>query len=108
MTRVPSLEARELAGRLQGPDAPRLLDVREPWEHALAHLPDALLVPLGNLEAGHGALDKNAEWVVYCHHGVRSYHACHFLLAMGFANVKNLAGGIEAWSLEADPTTPRY
>jgi adenylyltransferase/sulfurtransferase len=53
-------------------------------------------------------LDKNAEIVVYCHSGARSARATQMLRNAGFAKAKNLAGGIDAWSLEIDPSLPRY
>jgi rhodanese-related sulfurtransferase len=53
-------------------------------------------------------LEKSEEIVVYCHHGNRSARAVDFLRRMGFENTRNLAGGINAWSLEIDPSVPRY
>lgn len=85
-----------------------LLDVREPWEYDLAHLPGATLVPLGTLPAAVATLDPTRPTVVYCHHGMRSLSAARFLAARGFHPVWNLEGGIDAWSLEVDADTPRY
>jgi sulfur-carrier protein adenylyltransferase/sulfurtransferase len=85
-----------------------LLDVREPWEYELAHLPGATLIPLGTLPAAVATLDPSRPTVVYCHHGMRSLSAARFLAARGFHPVWNLEGGIDAWSLEVDPATPRY
>lgn len=100
----------ELVHRLQGPAAPHLLDVREVWEHALAALPGSRLIPLGELSGRAGELDdwREAEVVVYCHHGVRSARAIAFLRGLGFARLHNLSGGIDRWSEEADPKVPRY
>lgn len=97
-----------LAARLAKGDAPVLLDVREPWEHTIAALPGSMLVPLGTLQQRTGALDANAEYVVYCHHGGRSAMAAQWLRSQGFARVANLEGGIDAWSLEVDASVPRY
>ena len=107
---TPSLAAPEVAKRLAGPNPPLLLDVREPWEFASASIPGAILMPLGQLQARFGELEpaRDRDMVVYCHHGVRSLHACMFLAGQGFGGVANLSGGIEAWSIEVDPTTPRY
>jgi rhodanese-related sulfurtransferase len=52
--------------------------------------------------------DQNAEIVAYCHHGMRSADAVGFLLQQGIAQVKNLVGGIDAWSVEVDQTVLRY
>jgi rhodanese-related sulfurtransferase len=105
-----SVTATELAGLLKLPDAPRLLDVREPEEFDLCALPGARLTPLGQIPA---LISQIADWknepvVVYCHHGIRSMHAIHFLTQAGFTNLANLSGGIDAWSREVDPKTPRY
>lgn len=105
-----SITAPELAALLKGANAPRLLDVREPEEFELAALADARLVPLGQIPARISELEewKDQEIVVYCHHGVRSLHAISFLRHAGFENLLNLSGGIDAWSVEVDPKTPRY
>ena len=84
------------------------LDVREPWEHDLARIEGTKLIPLGELQQRVNELDPDSEIVVYCHHGVRSFHATMFLRQIGFGKAQNLAGGIDAWSLRADPSVPRY
>ncbi len=87
-----------------------LLDVRQPWEHELAHLPGDVLVPLDQLiEHGDEVVPPEGALVVtYCHHGVRSLNAAAILLRLGHARVASLAGGIDRWSLEIDPSMPRY
>ncbi|MGH9464923.1 MAG: molybdopterin-synthase adenylyltransferase MoeB [Thermoanaerobaculia bacterium] len=85
-----------------------LLDVRTPREHALASLPGALLIPLQELPQRVDELDPAADIVVHCHHGQRSERAAAFLRGQGFASVRNLAGGIDAWSDQVDPDVPRY
>jgi rhodanese-related sulfurtransferase len=85
-----------------------LLDVREPWEHQTAHLSGSILIPLGQLQTRMNELDPEKEIVTLCHHGIRSQTALAFLVRAGFKNVKNLTGGIDAYSLTADPTVPRY
>ncbi|MBI3611116.1 MAG: rhodanese [Nitrospirae bacterium] len=84
------------------------LDVREPWEVAINRLDGAVHVPLGELTRRYTELNPAAEIVVYCHMGVRSLKATRFLKEQQFKNVKNLAGGIDAWSLQVDPKIPRY
>jgi adenylyltransferase/sulfurtransferase len=89
-----------------------LLDVREPWEVQVAHLPGAVVVPLGALDAeldqGIAGLDPSAPVVVLCHHGVRSAAALEMLQAHGFTAARHLEGGIDAWSRSVDPSVPRY
>ncbi|MEB3195687.1 MAG: rhodanese-like domain-containing protein [Candidatus Sericytochromatia bacterium] len=105
---IPHLTAPELAQRLAAGEALQLLDVREPEEWAIAHLPGARLVPLATLPEALPALDSQADWVVYCHHGVRSLHAAGYMQAQGFGRVSNLLGGIDAYSAQVDPALPRY
>jgi len=85
-----------------------ILDVREPFETELAPFPGAHTLPMGDVPARLGELDPDREIVVVCHHGVRSAQVAAYLSDKGFARVLNLAGGIEAWSLEVDPSVPRY
>ena len=85
-----------------------LLDVREPWEWNLCRLPGAVLIPMHELPARAPELNKEAETVVICHHGVRSYHAARYLETLGFEDVINLSGGVAAWADEVDPAMPRY
>lgn len=105
-----SISARELAQVLGDPSAqrPLLLDVREPYEVAIAALPAAVNIPLGDLESRIGELDPGAPIVVYCHLGVRSSTALTRLEAAGFTAARHLAGGIDAWSRSVDPALPRY
>ncbi len=100
----------ELSERLQSEVPPCLLDVRNEDEHALVHLPGALLVPLPEIQDRVGELEgwKDKEVVVYCHHGVRSLHAIHFLRQAGFEQLHNLDGGIDRWSTDVDSSLTRY
>jgi rhodanese-related sulfurtransferase len=87
----------------------RLIDVREPSEHRTARIEGAELCPLGQIAQWAAELaDKNEEIILHCHHGMRSDRACQFLAAQGFTNVKNLAGGIDEWSVKIDDRVPRY
>lgn len=96
------ISPHELAARLFEVDAPFLLDVREPWEWDLGHLDGATLIPVGDLPARLNELDPQRETVVYCKVGARSAWAADFMRTQGFANVKNLEGGIMAWMSETD------
>ena len=85
-----------------------LLDVREPFEHSIAAIPGSRLIPLGELPGRLRELDGRATIVAYCHHGIRSARARDILKAAGFANVRSLTGGIDAWATTVDPTVSRY
>ena len=104
---VAEISVAQLKARLEKGDPVCVLDVREPFEYEIAHL-KSQLIPLGELPARFGELDKDQEIVVYCHHGNRSRHAAEFLEGQGFRAVKNLAGGIEAWATEIDPKMQHY
>ena len=103
-----TITVRDLKTRQDQGDTIFLLDVREPHEYSIAKLEGSVLIPLGELANSLDKLDKNTEIVAYCHKGMRSADAVGFLLQQGFANVKNLIGGIESWSIEIDNAVPRY
>ncbi len=69
-----------------------------------------MLIPLGQVPARMAEIARDKDVVVHCHHGIRSAQAIRFLVDSGFDPTRlwNLAGGIDAWSLEVDPTVPRY
>jgi len=102
------LTAAELDALRRSGEAPHIIDVREPWEHALARLDDAELKPLGDIYEWAETLDREKQYVIMCHHGSRSAMACAFLRARGFKQVANLEGGIHAWSTTVDLSVPRY
>jgi molybdopterin/thiamine biosynthesis adenylyltransferase/rhodanese-related sulfurtransferase/molybdopterin converting factor small subunit len=106
--RVPEIDARSLARELAGSEPPALLDVREPGEWAIAHLPKARLIPKGSLAERLGGLPKRRPIVVYCKSGRRSADAVRLLLDHGFANVRSLEGGIDSWAEDVDRAMPRY
>jgi adenylyltransferase/sulfurtransferase len=85
-----------------------VIDVREPHEYAIARIDGARLIPLSELRGRLGEIDGRAEIVTHCHHGVRSLAALQLLKGAGFANVRSLQGGIDAWSVDVDPEVPRY
>jgi len=102
------ISVTDLATRLKSGDAPILLDVREPDEYAYARIEGAQLKPLGDIMEWSQELDREQEYVTQCHTGRRSAYAAHVLRQMGFKKVRNLIGGIEAWSTQVDPKVPRY
>lgn len=85
-----------------------LIDVREPFEHEIVHLEDALLIPLNDLPQKANQLHPDREIVIHCHHGMRSMQAVYYLYQNGFRNIKSLAGGIDQWAVEIDSTLNRY
>lgn len=95
---------------------PLVLDVREPWEfHTAALRPldgaqafDVLSMPMQEIPARLAELPKDRPIACLCHHGMRSQRVAQYLLQNGFENVVNIAGGIAAWSAEADPSVPQY
>jgi rhodanese-related sulfurtransferase len=103
-----NLSAQEIKKKLDEGNSLIILDVREHWEFQVAKIAGSVLIPLGQLEKRKEELDQEAEIVCLCHMGVRSFKAMKFLQSCGFKNVKNMAGGIEAWSLNVDPSIPRY
>ncbi|MCW6167095.1 MAG: molybdopterin-synthase adenylyltransferase MoeB [Thermoplasmatales archaeon] len=97
-----------LATELRGPEAPTLIDVREPGEWAIARIDGARLIPHGELAECLDELTSARALVLYCKSGERSRDAADLLLNLGFRNVRSLRGGIDAWTQEIDPSLPRY
>ena len=94
--------------KVAGGDTLTLLDIREPWEIELARVDGAVHIPMGEIPGRLGELDRDRPVVVMCHHGVRSRQVALFLEQNGFQQVLNLAGGIDAWSVEVDPDVASY
>ena len=106
---VEDVSAADLAERLRTePGHILLLDVREPWERALAAIEPSVHIPMNEIAARADELPKDRPIVVYCHGGTRSAMVAGFLEHRGFSSVENLEGGIEAWSVHVDPKVPRY
>ena len=97
------------AKRFRG-DAFLLLDCREQDEWDFCHIDGAMLIPMSELQLRMPELDahRDAEIIVYCHHGVRSLRVAMWLQQQGFQQAASMAGGIEEWSLNVDPAVPRY
>lgn len=85
-----------------------LLDCREPEELAFARIAGTLHIPMGDIPSRLQSLDPAKEYVVFCHHGVRSAHVVAFLRKQEFDRVRNMTGGIDAWSRDVDRNVPRY
>ena len=105
---VPGVEPEALQTELRSTEPPLLVDVREPGEWAIAHLPGARLIPKGELAERMDELTRASKLVLYCRSGTRSAAATRFLLDLGFSNVRTLHGGINRWSERVDPSVPRY
>jgi rhodanese-related sulfurtransferase len=93
----------------------RLIDVREPAEHAICHIEGAALIPMQyipmRLQELDEALDESApetRLIVFCHHGVRSLSVAEWVRRQGVENCQSMSGGIDLWSVQIDPSVPRY
>jgi rhodanese-related sulfurtransferase len=98
--------ARELDAYLQR-NQPRLIDVREPWEFEICHIPGSILLPMRQVP---GAIDRfrDQETVVICHHGIRSLQVVRFLEMQDVKHCINLDGGVDAWAKDVDRTMATY
>jgi molybdopterin/thiamine biosynthesis adenylyltransferase/rhodanese-related sulfurtransferase len=105
---VPTISVKELKAKMDNGEAFALIDVREPFEYEIAKIDGARLIPLGELERRIDELPRTGALVLQCHSGGRSEHAARVLREAGFDNAVNLEGGIDAWSVEIDPSVPRY
>ncbi|WP_036480110.1 rhodanese-like domain-containing protein [Myxosarcina sp. GI1] len=110
---IPEIDVDDLALRMADADQNlQLIDVRERNEVAIACIPQFEVLPLSEFERWSDSiltrLNPEAETIVMCHHGMRSAQLCQWLIARGFNNVKNVAGGIDAYSQAVDSTIPRY
>lgn len=106
--KVAEVDATTLKKLIDSGSRVKLLDVREPYEYELCHIPGSRLIPLEELEKRVGELDPEDEIVVYCHVGVRSARAVELLSSRGFRRARNLMGGIRAWADSVDPQMPLY
>jgi adenylyltransferase/sulfurtransferase len=102
------IEVTEVKRKLDRGDDFLLIDVREPHEHKIASIPGAKLIPLGEFSKHVAEFDPQADIVIHCKSGMRSAKACGILRNAGFENVRNMKGGILAWSAQVDPSVPRY
>jgi len=99
---------QELFAMLEAGQMPFILDVRNPEEFQICRIPGSSLLPLPELPARHGELDKSKTMIVHCKSGMRSAKAIAFLRQQGFTKLRNLKGGILAWADRIDPTMPKY
>ena len=102
------IEVTEVKEKLDRGDAFVLIDVREPHEYQICNIAAARLIPLGEVGKRLGELDPEADIVIHCKSGMRSARACGILKAAGFKHVRNMKGGILAWSDRVDRSVPKY
>jgi rhodanese-related sulfurtransferase len=110
---IAQISVEDLAARLaQSADSLQLIDVRESHEIAIAYIPGFAVLSLSEFAEWSAQITARfkaeAETFVICHHGMRSAQMCQWLQQVGFTNVKNIAGGIDAYSQLVDSNIPRY
>jgi rhodanese-related sulfurtransferase len=112
ITQIRPSELPEWLAAARAHGEPVVLDVREPGELAVASIKangfNLLTIPMGVIPLRLAELDPEQPIACLCHHGGRSMQVASFLKAQGFAHVANIAGGINAWSAEVDPSVARY
>lgn len=103
------ITASELKSRMDAGDDIQLIDVRQPDEYDFAKIEGAKLIPLGDIVKRMDELDESRETVIHCKMGGRSAKAIEVLQRAGYkGELKNLKGGITAWSNDVDPKIPKY
>jgi adenylyltransferase/sulfurtransferase len=102
------IDVIELKQKLDRGDNFVLIDVREPHEYRICNIPGSRLIPLGEFSRHVGEFDPEADIVIHCKSGMRSAKACAILRQAGFGRVRNVVGGILAWSDKIDPGVPKY
>ena len=101
----------EVKRRLDAGETLWLIDVRQPEEHAIARIGNSELIPMNDVPGVLSTLEAKADEgtvVVICHHGIRSANVVNWLRGQGISESQSMAGGIDRWSVEVDPTVPRY
>ncbi len=105
---VKQLSATGLKAKIEQQENLFLLDVREPFEFSFCRIEGSVSIPLNQIPTRLTEIDFDKEIVVICHHGIRSQQAANFLNQVGFKDISNLSGGVDAWSLECDSSMQRY
>ncbi|MCZ6525629.1 MAG: rhodanese-like domain-containing protein [Gammaproteobacteria bacterium] len=103
MKSITSVQLKELI--TQG-KVPVLIDVREAWEYNICHIDGSQNIPLQEVDSSLAKLDKDAETVIICHHGMRSLQVANYLCSLGYKNIMNLDEGIDMWSRTVAPEMP--
>jgi rhodanese-related sulfurtransferase len=105
---VGEIDPAQLLSFMKKHPGTQLIDVREGWERSRAKLPKSQHIPMGEITSAVDKLDMDKPVITYCKTGRRSRHAAEVLEKIGFKEVYNVRGGIEAYSMEVDVTIPRY
>ena len=106
---IEEISATDLKRRMDAGEDIQLIDVRQPEEWAFAKIEGSKLIPLGEIMKRRDEIDESRETVIHCKSGMRSARAVEALQQAGFkGDIKNLKGGITAWSNEVDPKVPKY
>ena len=104
---IPQISVKELKQRIDSGENLQIIDVREPFEYAIANI-GGKLIPLNDVPSRLGEIDRDREVILQCKAGGRSQKAAEFLKQAGFERVTNVAGGILAWVDQIDPTMAKY
>jgi rhodanese-related sulfurtransferase len=105
------ISAKEVKRRLDKGEALQLVDVREPQEYQICHIANSELIPMNTVPASLQQIEKKSDdglLIVFCHHGMRSLSVVNWLRQQGVTECQSMAGGIERWSTDVDPSVPRY
>ena len=104
------IDCQSVKTKLDNGDGFHFIDCREQNEYDFVKIEQANLIPMSSMQERVSELEplKNEEVVIHCHHGGRSLQVAMWLHQQGFTNVKSMAGGIDVWAIEIDPTLPRY
>jgi rhodanese-related sulfurtransferase len=104
------IDVQSVKSMLDKADDFLLVDCREQDEFNHVRIAGSTFIPMGQIPARIGELEahRGRRIVVHCHHGGRSLQVTHWLRGQGFDDVQSMAGGIDDWSLEIDPSLPRY
>lgn len=98
----------ELKARFDRGERPLVIDVREPYEREIASIPYTVLIPMNEVPNRLSEIPRDREVILHCRSGKRSMTVLEYLQSQGYTQVKNLAGGVLAWSEEVDPSVPQY
>ena len=108
MVTVPELSVQKVKQKLDSGENHLILDVREKWEWDIAHIKEALFIPMNAIPSRLDELDPSREIVVHCKEGPRAIAMAEYLIKQGFPDVKNMTGGIKKWTIEVDPSLNLY